>query len=284
VLSHDLAAASRYPGRNAGSAGDWKLIRRAAALDFAGKHPNMELSELQKTWETLGRDDPLWAVVSLPDKRNNGWDVEAFFATGEHDVDGMLQQLEQAGCPAAPGARVLDFGCGVGRLARAWHARGFKITGVDISSSMIEKGKTLLRDCEIEWVLNSRPDLSCFENGRFDLVTSLICLQHIPWEYSRRYIVDFGRIVRSGGCVLFQLPSTGGFSLAHLRRSLVDALPFKLGQRYRQWRRGSQEIFDMYFTPPAEVVRAAGESGLKLLQQIPHPNGGDSFTYIFRKQ
>jgi SAM-dependent methyltransferase len=40
--------------------------------------------------------------------------------------------------PLAPGARILDVGCGPGRHARALGARGYEVVGIDISERFIE--------------------------------------------------------------------------------------------------------------------------------------------------
>src|SRR5687768_12932320 len=46
-----------------------------------------QLEHLRRVWQTLGRDDPMWAVLSHADKRGGRWDPEEFLATGEVEVD-----------------------------------------------------------------------------------------------------------------------------------------------------------------------------------------------------
>lgn len=48
----------------------------------------------------------------------------------------VFERLEAAGIPA--GATVLDLACGTGRLLQELHQRGYSVTGVDISCSMLE--------------------------------------------------------------------------------------------------------------------------------------------------
>lgn len=43
----------------------------------------MELKELQRNWDILGKEDPLWAIISFEDKKGNKWDLAEFFASGE---------------------------------------------------------------------------------------------------------------------------------------------------------------------------------------------------------
>jgi len=51
-------------------------------------------------------------------------------------VDALLARLAPA-----PGARMLDVGCGAGRHARALAARGFDVTGFDLSASSIREAR-----------------------------------------------------------------------------------------------------------------------------------------------
>ena len=71
-------------------------------------------------WDALARLDPLWAILSRPDRRGGGWSLDAFFATGDDEVESVLARREAQ--PDRFGV-ALDFGCGVGRLARALSTR-----------------------------------------------------------------------------------------------------------------------------------------------------------------
>jgi SAM-dependent methyltransferase len=248
-----------------------------------------ELDRLHQVWKTLGTEDPLWAVNSRPDKRGGRWELADFLRTGEEDVARCATLLQRrAGAPTRF-AHVLDFGCGVGRLVRAWSQRADSVTGVDISETMLEQGRRILADRpNTELVHNPRPDLACFQDERFDLVFSLICLQHIPWALAARYVTEFGRVCRPGGWVAFQLPTRvlGGAGIASLRQRIVEGLPFGLGARYRAWRHGSSAVFDVHFTPPERVEEAARAGGLDPITREPDGSAGantEGFFYIFRK-
>jgi SAM-dependent methyltransferase len=80
-----------------------------------------------------------------------------------------------------PGCSVLDVGCGVGRWSRRLATRGARVTGVDLSPTMIAEAREraaaegLAHLCRFE-----AQDLSELEVGaKFDLVLAVTVLQHI---------------------------------------------------------------------------------------------------------
>jgi len=167
----------------------------------------MELGELQRNWEEFGRIDPLWAILTDPSKKNNRWDPQEFFATGEAEIECLMDHVATLPLSQRRG-RALDFGCGVGRLTQALSKYFEQCIGVDIAPSMIELAQEYNRFGDrCQYYVNAADDLRLFEDGRFDFVYSNIVLQHIPPEYSARYIRDFVRVLTPGGMAVFQLPS-----------------------------------------------------------------------------
>jgi len=250
---------------------------------------NLSLERLRATWAELGATDPLWAVVTKKDKRGGKWDPREFLQTGERDVARYHELLCRfAGCPQEFD-HVLDFGCGVGRLSLAWSRRAKRVTGVDISAGMIARGKDFATDTpNVELRLNEASDLRCFPAEQFDLVFSHICLQHIPWQLTSGYLAEFARVCRRGGWVAFQLPSKNlkRFSLAALRKTIVELLPFGLDRAYRKWRHDCPVIFEMFFIPPENVIHVTAQAGLRELHREPDQSAGESaqsFIYLFQK-
>lgn len=58
----------------------------------------------------------------------------------EADADRMVRLLKRS-LPWTPGWRVLDVGCGAGRHARAMHAAGARVTGLDLSMSLLRRAQ-----------------------------------------------------------------------------------------------------------------------------------------------
>jgi ubiquinone/menaquinone biosynthesis C-methylase UbiE len=55
-----------------------------------------------------------------------------------------LETLEKLGCALKAGASVLDLACGTGSSSLPYLQRGFRLTGVDLSSEMLEVARTKL--------------------------------------------------------------------------------------------------------------------------------------------
>lgn len=130
----------------------------------------MNLRDLQKNWEHMGRNDPLWAILSASEKIGSKWDTAEFFALGEQEISDVMKYVESLDADPAR-RRALDFGCGVGRLTQPLAVYFEKVDGVDIAPSMIELARTYNRHGDrVEYHLNARDDLGIFADGSFDFI------------------------------------------------------------------------------------------------------------------
>lgn len=166
-----------------------------------------ELVEVGRAWETLAEADPLWAICVDPAGRNGGWKPADFFARGAAEVETSMARAGQLGL-VTEGRRVLDFGCGAGRLTRALAAHFEKAVGVDIAQAMLDlaaSGNPVADRCH--FVRNTAADLAVFGDGEFDMIYSSIVLQHLPPELIRSYLAEFARVVRPGGAIIVHLPT-----------------------------------------------------------------------------
>jgi 2-polyprenyl-3-methyl-5-hydroxy-6-metoxy-1,4-benzoquinol methylase len=94
------------------------------------------LKSLSRNWNRLGHEDPLWAVLSHPDKAQRRWKQDEFFATGRRDIADTMAWL--ASLEIVPGnEHAMDFGCGVGRLTQALAQHFNQVDGVDVARSML---------------------------------------------------------------------------------------------------------------------------------------------------
>jgi SAM-dependent methyltransferase len=172
------------------------------------KQEAVSLEETQRTWEALAQADPLWAVLSQPDKIGRRWAVDEFLASGEAQVAASLQRFEELGGRFPDRGSALDFGCGVGRLTQPLARRFDRVLGVDISPTMVQVARRLSAEgTPAEFVQNDAPDLRFLSDDSMSLVFTHITLQHVPPEAAVLYLREFLRVVKPSGALIFQLPS-----------------------------------------------------------------------------
>lgn len=234
------------------------------------------LSGTDQTWERLARTDPYWAILSDPAKRRGGWDESEFFATGEREVEALLEYLGRI-VPRLGRERALDFGCGVGRVTRPLASHFTHVTGMDVSPTMVKTATSLVQRNDdprgsIEFVVNTGPGLEKIANGHFDLVYSTITLQHIPSKAALHYVAEFIRTLKPGGLAVFQLPAR---RRATLKSRVGSLLPRKLrAQRHSG--------IEMYGVPRGEVLTALALAGGEVVDvQRDHLAGPEWESYRY---
>lgn len=164
------------------------------------------LEELQRNWESLAQEDPLWSICTDPEKRHQRWEVDEFFATGHREIKIVMEHLRQLEIPVDRSVPALDFGCGVGRLTRALAEYFPECWGVDISPTMIRLAEDFnTSDPRCHFRLNQAPDLQIFEDRFFGFIYTSIVFQHIEKSIVEKYLAELIRTLKSGGVFVFQI-------------------------------------------------------------------------------
>jgi len=256
----------------------------------------MNLKELQSNWNMFGKQDPLWAIATWPDKKGNRWELREFFDLGEKEIAGVLNHLTLLGVPV-PRGRALDFGCGVGRLTQALAQHFDEVTGVDIAPSMINLANQYNRHgARCMYRLNEVDDLELFPSERFDFIYTNIVLQHMLPAYSKAYIREFIRVLKPGGVMVFQLPSertaretrrTQGVppaeappvagALRGLKQMVKQVLPGSLLNWYVSFRYPKEPVMEMHCVERSEVEQLLTGSGAQVLHVVEDNYSGHGF-------
>ncbi|MDG6904785.1 MAG: hypothetical protein JRN20_03250 [Nitrososphaerota archaeon] len=114
-----------------------------------------------KTWDELASRDPLWSILTWPEKHYNKWGIGEFFANGEEEIQGVISHIRSAHENVLFGSAllwILDAALEDSRNHTALHFKN--VIGVDVSSKMIElTSKYDEIEGKCKYVVNKRPDL-----------------------------------------------------------------------------------------------------------------------------
>jgi SAM-dependent methyltransferase len=157
---------------------------------------------MRRFWDRRAREDALHFVDSrLPYGRSN---PERFWSQGESD---LVKLLEIAGVEVAPGSRVLEIGCGVGRLTRGLARRAGEVIALDVSAEMLALAREHNPELEnVTWVLGDGTTLAGVAGSSVDGCLSHVVFQHIPDPaIILSYVGEMGRVLRGGGWAAFQV-------------------------------------------------------------------------------
>jgi SAM-dependent methyltransferase len=245
----------------------------------------MDLDGLRRNWDGLGRTDPLWAILAYPERHGHGWDgdEDQFFTSGRQAVDDAMTILDRHGLRPERAERALDFGCGVGRLTQGLARHFAQVDGVDVAASMVDLANRYNATPDrVTYHLNEAADLTLFENSSFDLILSIIVLQHIPNRLKVTYLEEFVRLLRPGGVAVFTVPSHGDLTI----EGLVRRVPNSWQNVYRRRRYGYADVMEFHPLRRAKVegiVRRAGGEVAHVQREYMAGPRYTSFLYVVRK-
>jgi len=161
----------------------------------------------ERDWQDLAVLDPYWAALTEDSKRYGEWTPSEFAAVGARDVDRLLTHAATLGFPVQRG-RVLDFGCGPGRLARALAEQFDSYLGVDVSEEMAAVARSANGDVPNARFLVGEGVLAELGEGEFDLVYSNLVLQHVSDpSVVAQYVRELARVLAPRGLLALQIPS-----------------------------------------------------------------------------
>jgi SAM-dependent methyltransferase len=164
-----------------------------------------QLQKMRADWDQRARENARHFV----DTANADWTDEAFFASGEKTLaEEILTDLGNICQGKAPGEmRVLEIGCGAGRVTRALGRFFGEVHAVDVSGEMVQLAKQALKDQPNAFVYqNNGKDLTVIPDIAFDFAFSSIVFQHIPSrEIIENYVREVNRLLRPGALFKFQV-------------------------------------------------------------------------------
>jgi len=229
-------------------------------------------------WDRKAEENAMWFIHSQLDYERP--DAEEFWRSGADNLDRTLEPFTLS---FTGDEKVLEIGCGIGRITRALAARTAHVTGIDVADAMITQAREQLADvANVEFVVGSGRDLSVFEDASFDVVYSFIVFQHIPDPaVTYAYMREIGRVLRPGGWALFQVSERpdihtaaghpGDRALKVRLRRLLGRAP--AGTYAPQWLGSSVER--------AALVAALGDGGMTIERTV---GDGTQFCLVYARR
>ena len=126
------------------------------------------------------------------------FDIETYYLNGETGLDSIEDCLKSVDVEIPPDWSVLDFGCGCGRVCRAWHGRHQgKIYGVDLHPSLVDWCQENLPFGEFS-IDHLMTPLN-YPDGSFDFTYAISVFTHLDEKSQDFWLQELARVLKPGG-------------------------------------------------------------------------------------
>ncbi len=152
-------------------------------------------------------------------------DPAPFLDQGRRHNEIVRGALSRAAFDSASAGRLLDWGCGCGRVLRWWSdLPATEVHGCDYSPKLVRWVNRNLPFAEAR--MNSmRPPLP-YETGAFDFAYAISVVTHLPDDFASAWMTEIARVLRPGGLFFF---TTQGLAYRDRLRP-ADATRFDAGE------------------------------------------------------
>jgi SAM-dependent methyltransferase len=180
-------------------------LRELRSRDETGAPDNPILSNMRLDWDARARSEPSYFIATGDEARTD----DGFFTSGEENVRNEILTDMQNICQGRDPKqmRVIEIGCGVGRLTRALAAIFGEVHAVDVSPAMIALAREKIGHLpNVHLYVNNGADLSVLPGLAFHFAFSFLVFQHIPSKsIIESYIRDVARLLVPGALFKFQV-------------------------------------------------------------------------------
>lgn len=167
--------------------------------------PEESIEKSKNKWNKLAKDNAMYYVVS---KKGRGIDEGQFKETGEENYNEHIAQddIVTQKLGNFSDKKVLNIGCGVGRLEECMSPHFDKVFGVDISEIMVEKAKERLSGLSNVEVVATDGMSFPYNQDYFDFIFSYIVFQHMPSkDVVKKNFEEIYRTLKKGGVAKIQI-------------------------------------------------------------------------------
>jgi SAM-dependent methyltransferase len=176
--------------------------------------PEQQIEKMRREWDERARENARFYVNT---ERDN-WTDDEFFASGERTVaeEVLTDMINICQGKSPADMRVLEIGCGAGRVTRALASLFGEVHAVDISGEMVAQARAALANMpNVHIYQNNGRDLGVLGDLQVDFAFSTIVFQHIPSrEVIESYVREVHRLLRPGGLFKFQVQGDASMETA----------------------------------------------------------------------
>jgi SAM-dependent methyltransferase len=163
------------------------------------------LDKMRQDWDERARENARFYVNT----ERTDWTDEDFFESGRRTVreEILTDMINICQGKDPKQIKVIEIGCGAGRVTRALAEIFGEVHAVDVSGEMVELARQALRGMPNAHVYqNNGMDLGVIPPGEYDFAFSSIVFQHIPSrEIIENYVREVHRLLRPGALFKFQV-------------------------------------------------------------------------------
>jgi len=163
------------------------------------------LDKMRQDWDERARENARFYVNT----ERTDWDDEEFFESGRRTVreEILTDMINICQGKDPKQMKVIEIGCGAGRVTRALAELFGEVHAVDVSGEMVELARQAVRGMPNAHVYqNNGMDLGVIPEGEYDFAFSSIVFQHIPSrEVIESYVREVCRLLRPGALFKFQV-------------------------------------------------------------------------------
>jgi 2-polyprenyl-3-methyl-5-hydroxy-6-metoxy-1,4-benzoquinol methylase len=157
-----------------------------------------------REWEELARREPYFAILTSD---GNPAAAEAYLETGESDIVGLLAAITTMIGREIRLDRVLDFGCGAGRLTLPLARRSRHVVACDIAPTMLAHTRQNAERAGLHNVeFMGSDELAQESSGQFDFICSLLVLEHVSPDAGYEVIRLLSTQLASCGIAALHVP------------------------------------------------------------------------------
>lgn len=158
-------------------------------------------------WLVAGTDDAAW-----------------FLESGRRAMATLLESLQRHGVPLTASHRLLDFGCGCGRVLRHLRHTPAQLHGCDANPLAIDWCADHLPFAR--FAINALASPLDYDRDFFDVIYAFSVFTHLPQPLQQHWLEELHRVLKPGGVLLLSLH---GDALVH-QLSRAERADYRAGR------------------------------------------------------